>query len=499
MGGLKFNPAPGWPQPPEGWVPPPDWKPDPSWPPAPDGWLFWKPVPRTDEVVGHEQPPRKSDATVPRRSAQDPAILPGRGRREGSEDVKREDIHREGRVGHVADQAQLDETGTARRGRPERVERGEDLRHEIALLREELIELNDAVLLQRVGIYEYHHPAENSEQLRSSLKELQEETRNAIRSRRAILASDRFAYNNSLAQGRKMTQDFSRLMLRAYNAEADNCVRSVRAGSVETSKRRLDRSAETIAQLGRMMEMKVAPDYHGLRLREIELTGDYMMMKQEERERAREERERIREEKRAELELRAERERLEKECEHYKNSLSALREQGREDEAAALVERIESLEAAIATNDYRIANIRAGYVYVISNIGVFGRDVVKIGLTRRLDPLDRVRELGGASVPFPFDVHAIYFAEDAVGLEGELHKHFAAKRVNHVNLRREFFFVTPEEVREVLTQKVGNLLDFQDLPEAGQFYQSIRYWPEDVAIGGTSVEVAAVPSIVEAE
>lgn len=344
-------------------------------------------------------------------------------------------------------------------------------------LRAELIELTDAVLLQQVGIYQYHHPAENSEQYREELKVLQDAIKEAVRAGRAITASDLFAYNNSLAQGRRMTRDFAKLMLRAYNAEADNCVRSVRAASVQSSKERLGRAASSIAKLGAMMDMKVTPEYHDLRLREIEITGDYMMMRQEERERAREERERLREERRAELELQAERERLDKEREHYLNSLSALESQGRAGEADALRARLAEIDDAIAQNDYRIANIRAGYVYVISNIGAFGEGVVKIGLTRRLEPLDRIRELGGASVPFPFDVHAIYFSKDAVELENQLHKAFADRRVNHVNPRREFFFVSPEEVRDVLTEKVGNLLDFQEAPEAEQYHQSMHYWP----------------------
>lgn len=83
-----------------------------------------------------------------------------------------------------------------------------------------------------------------------------------------------------------------------------------------------------------------------------------------------------------------------------------------------------ALEDAIKQNEYRLANIRSGYVYVISNQGAFGANVVKIGLTRRLEPNDRITELGGASVPFRFDVHALFFSEDAVSLENELHTHF---------------------------------------------------------------------------
>jgi len=111
-------------------------------------------------------------------------------------------------------------------------------------------------------------------------------------------------------------------------------------------------------------------------------------------------------------------------------------------------------------------------VYVISNIGAFGKNMVKIGMTRRLEPLDRVRELGDASVPFHYDVHALIFSDDAVGLETRMHHEFADRRVNLVNLRREFFRVTPAEVREVLIRHQGSIIQWVDDPEAAEWRQS---------------------------
>jgi hypothetical protein len=275
-----------------------------------------------------------------------------------------------------------------------------------------------------------------------------------------------------------MVTDLSKLMLRAYNAEADNCVRSLRSGNITTAKRRLDSAVIAIERLGTMMEMRVNPELHALRVAELELTADFQMKVQEERERAREERELLREQKRAEQELAAERQRLEKEKAHYVSVLQSLRASGDHAAADELAARLGEIEDAIEANDYRIANIRAGYVYVISNIGAFGRGVVKIGMTRRLDPLDRVRELGDASVPFRYDVHALFFSDDAIDLENELHKAFADRRVNHVNHRREFFFATPEEVRAILAEKVGGLLEFTETPEAVEYFQSRGLWPE---------------------
>jgi len=268
-------------------------------------------------------------------------------------------------------------------------------------------------------------------------------------------------------------------MLRAYNAEAENSIRALRLGNVVTAKKRLEASRTAIAKLGHMMEMRISDNFHALRLREIELTADWLMKKQEEKETAREERERLREQRRVEKELAEERAQLDKERAHIENALLALRETGEED--LDLEARLTAIDEAIAQNDYRLANIRAGYVYVISNRGAFGPNVVKIGLTRRLEPLQRITELSGASVPFRFDVHALYFSEDAVSLERELHEHFADRAVNRANSRKEFFFATPAEVREILIEKVGNLLEFTEAAAATEYLQSIRHWPKGVS------------------
>lgn len=120
----------------------------------------------------------------------------------------------------------------------------------------------------------------------------------------------------------------------------------------------------------------------------------------------------------------------------------------------------------------RAANIRAGHIYVISNIGAFGADIIKIGMTRRLDPMDRLHELGDASVPFRYDVHAIVFSDDAVGLETHLHHQLADRRVNLVNMRREFFRARPAEVRHLLTRLDASIVEWIDEPEALEWRQS---------------------------
>jgi Meiotically up-regulated gene 113 len=125
--------------------------------------------------------------------------------------------------------------------------------------------------------------------------------------------------------------------------------------------------------------------------------------------------------------------------------------------------------------------VRVGHVYVISNVGAFGPSMVKVGMTRRLNPQDRVRELSDASVPFMFDTHALVFSEDAVGLEQQIHRALESRRVNRVNLRREFFHATPAEVRAILGQLKGAELSFTEEPEALEWHQSINLAPETAA------------------
>ena len=140
---------------------------------------------------------------------------------------------------------------------------------------------------------------------------------------------------------------------------------------------------------------------------------------------------------------------------------------------AGVRERLAEIDGQMEKVISREANIRAGYVYVISNIGAFGERMVKIGLTRRLEPMDRIRELGDASVPFRFDVHAMIFSDNAVGLETQLHQRLADRKVNLVNSAREFFYATPAEVRDLLADIAGqHLLEYTETPAAAEWRAS---------------------------
>ena len=495
---MRYNPPPGWPQPPQGWVPPAGWNPDPSWPDPPEGWQFW--------VSDHEADEDHEGEAASTQSDRDPLFDPRPpSDRDAGRDHSEEAAPLERESGDGSPLAPASAPASARTaGAPPAgpsaaastpaspaVDSGDsalltrirELEQALAVSRagergdESVVELSDQRVLQDAGIYRYHHPLEDAAAFKDRLDSVNVRMDDFVKTGRAVLASDLFTFDGSLAKGRRMTADFSRLMLRAYNAEADNCVRSLRSGNVRTAKARLERAMSAIERLGAIMEMRVNPEYHQVRVEELELTADFQMKVQEEKERAREQRAELREQQRVEKELAAEREQLDKERAHYVGVLEALLAKGDDAAVAELEGRLHDIDAAIEANDYRAANIRAGYIYVISNLGALGPNVVKIGMTRRLEPRDRVRELADASVPFLYDTHALFFSEDAITLENELHKAFADRRVNHVNARREFFFASPAEVRALLVEKVGGLLEFSEEPEAPEYFQSRGLWP----------------------
>jgi len=349
----------------------------------------------------------------------------------------------------------------------------EELTTQLNELKDEVVTTEETALLQEAGVYEYRHPLSDSVEYKDALKALKARVKEMARADGgAVRGNTNWRVDGSAAQGRKMVRDFSKLMLRAYNAEADNLARGMKPYQLESAVERLTKVTATIARLGRTMDIHISGPYHELRVYELELTADYREKRAEEKEKEREERELLREEQRAQKEMEKERARLEKERQHYLNSLEVLRAKGDIEAVARLEAELGEIDKAITDVDYRAANVRAGYVYVISNIGSFGEGIVKVGLTRRLEPRDRVRELGDASVPFRFDVHAIHFSDDAVGIEAELHRRLADRRVNKVNMRREFFYATPAEVKQHLLDVAGDLLSFEEIPEASEYHQS---------------------------
>ncbi len=347
-------------------------------------------------------------------------------------------------------------------------------REEIRELGKKALDLREYADLQDDGLYDYENPAENSVELSAKLAENRARQKSMVKNKTAVHTTTGFTFNNSASKGRKFLNDMSRMALSLYNAEAENCVKSVKAGNLETSIKRLNRCHERIERFGKFIDLYITWEYRHLRIEELQLTAQYMQAVQAEKESERERRAELREQAKAQKELEAEMARLRKEQEHYRNVLEKMKEQGNQEEAAKLEARLAEIDKSINDVDYRAANIRAGYVYVISDVGAFGERMVKIGMTRRLDPMDRVRELSDASVPFKFDVHALFFSKDAVSLETMLHHEFEDRRVNKVNARKEFYYCTPQEVLDKLKEKNVAVVEYRVEPEAEEYRISRR-------------------------
>lgn len=350
----------------------------------------------------------------------------------------------------------------------------ERLINEEAALQEKLHPMRVQVKLEEAGFTEYDHPAKDSVELAAALRDLRKDVQMAVRSYSAVESLDDFEPPHTKSGRNKLAKDSARLALMAFNSQVDSIIEAASARNYEASLAKIFKAAEVVERQCTVTGVRIKPNYVELRARELQLAVDHLKAKQLEKELEKERKAELREQAKAERELQAERERLEKERQHYLNVLKTVEEIGDEAETARLKQQIVEIEKGINDVEKREANIRAGYVYVISNIGSFGERMVKIGMTRRLDPMDRVRELGDASVPFNFDVHALFFSDDAVSVETELHHRFADKRVNRINARREFFYATPAEVREVLKDIAGNLLEFTEEPEAEQYRLSLE-------------------------
>lgn len=356
------------------------------------------------------------------------------------------------------------------------------LEKEAAELQKKIITFNDDILVQEFGLYHPRYHFDSSSIYAQHLAYNREQQKALLKSNMAATGNMNFTYNNSKAQGNKMVKDMQKLLLRAFNSECDEIIRNVKYNNYNMSLRKLTTSSEAISKLGTMLMISITPAYFNLKKQELDLTIEYKIQQQEEKEALKAARAEQREQAKVQKEIKAERKKIEKEMSHYQTAYEKLNAQlslhpddsDLLNKKAELEDKLTDIDKALSDIDYRQANMKAGYVYIISNIGSFGENVYKIGMTRRLDPQERIDELGDASVPFNFDVHAMIFSDDAPALETALHHAFENRKVNMVNQRREFFNVTLDEIKEVIKNNFDKTVEFVDIPDAEQYRISQR-------------------------
>ena len=362
--------------------------------------------------------------------------------------------------------------------------RKENLEKEISSLsssidsmKKEAIFFEDAITYQEFGLHTPRYSFITSEEYKKELDRVRADQKAMIKNDTAIAGSKTWTVDGSKSKGNKMIKDMKKLFLRAFNSDCEDTISKVKYSNYDMSLKKIYQSAESIQKLGTMMSLSITPQYINSKVDELRLSFEYQQKKQEEKEAQKAARAEMREAARLQKEIEAQRKKIEKEQTHYQTAYEKLLKQLESDpnnddllqKKSEIESQLADIDKAIKDIDYREANQRAGYVYIISNIGAFGENVYKIGMTRRLDPQDRIDELGDASVPFNFDVHAMIFSHDAPALESALHKAFENRKLNMVNTRREFFNVTLDEIKEVVKKNFDKTVEFVDIPDAEQY------------------------------
>jgi DNA repair exonuclease SbcCD ATPase subunit len=364
----------------------------------------------------------------------------------------------------------------------------DDLSHQNNLLK-------DNLEIAEFGIYEPHFDYETSEIFKERIKDVRQEQKQLIKDGAAVLGGEGWTVNDSVQKGRVMTNKQKKLMLRAFNGECDSFISNVSWSNETRMEERIIKSAAAIDKMGETQGLTISSKYSSLKLKEMRLTHEYRLKKYYEKEEQRLIREQMREEEKAkrdfekaQKEAKKEEDMLIKAMQKAQNEISKATEEERARFESQLAELQAQLKEAEEKNQRAISmaqQTKSGHVYVISNIGSFGENIYKIGMTRRLEPLDRVRELGDASVPFRFDVHAMIYSENAPELENNLHKAFEKNRLNYVNRRREYFNLSLDEIKKVVEENHGEI-EFIFEPEAKEFRESLAI-RENILSGKTEV------------
>jgi hypothetical protein len=336
---------------------------------------------------------------------------------------------------------------------------------------------DEEIELAELGFYKPHYDFDTSEKYKEERAFVKSKQKEMILSKTAIFCHKEWTVEGSKAKGRTMTNRGIRLTARAFNNECDSAISNVSWNNAERMEQRVDKAFNAINKLNESNAIEISSEYLQLKVEELRLAQEYKEKKQQEKVEQAEIRQQMREEAKLEQEM----EKALKDEERYQKLLDKAKIEAEKstgvkleklkEKMAALGVELEEAHAKSERAKSMAQQTKAGHIYVISNIGSFGEGVYKVGMTRRLEPLDRVKELGDASVPFLFDIHAMIYSDDAPNMEKALHKTFDTKRVNLVNNRKEFFSVKLEDIGKEV-RKISSDAEFTLTAEAREYRES---------------------------
>ena len=371
-------------------------------------------------------------------------------------------------------------------------------------LRKEVSVFESKLDLIEFGIYEPVYDFERSDDYRAEQNKVIELQKSMIADDSAAMCNANWTVEGSEAKGRAVVKVYKKLMLRAFNGECDVLIAKVKWNNVNQMIERMQKLFDAINKLGVGFKVYLNSRYFDLKIKELSLEYEYQVKRQKEKEEIKAIQEELREEERAKREYEQAQREAEKEEANYQKALEKARaefESTTGDKHEKLQAKTDKLELELKEAQEKkeramsmAQQTKRGHVYIISNIGSFGENVYKIGMTRRLEPTDRVKELGDASVPFQFDIHAMIYSDEAPTLENELHKAFTNKKVNMLNNRKEFFNVTIDEIEEKVGE-IGIAAEFSKLPEAMEYRETLAILQKL----NSQVEPKTVEQLIEEE
>jgi hypothetical protein len=359
----------------------------------------------------------------------------------------------------------------------------EQLIRDIDSFKKQLAHFSDEIDLRQSGVVKLEYDFGTSEAFAEKLEEIRSRQKELVKNKDAIKCDKEWTVGGSKAEGKKMMDRLIKLGLNAFNYQCDNIILNVKYNNYDKSKEKIIKLQETIEKLLEVNECYVNKEYIKLKFQELDLAFGYQEKLYEEKEEQKRIRAQMQEEEKVRKEIEKAKLDAEKEEQYYEKALDKARKELEKKQG----EEFEQLQAKIRDMEQQLQEAhekkeralsmaeqtKRGHVYIISNIGSFGENVLKIGMTRRLDPMERIYELGDASVPFEFDVHAMIFSEDAPDLEKKLHSHFTEKRTNQVNIRKEFFNISISEIEKVCSE-MKLKVELTKAAEAREYYQTLE-------------------------
>lgn len=376
---------------------------------------------------------------------------------------------------HLASKCQTFEAELAERSAEELIEalyvQNAEFEEKIAYGRQMLGKLTGAHLKAqtkvekiKAGLPPPNFKADDNEDLKATIQRIRDKQYRLIENNKATTSLSEWSWFGSKSDGKTLIKTYNKLMIGAFNAEVDLARSKMRHGSYDTAITKLEKSVKALEKLAETVNVLISPQYLQAKEEELQIWHSDLVRRQEEKEQRMRERALLRQQNQ-ELGRGSDdddEEELGNELDACEKDLAKAREMALQiagDDLAEMELKIAEIEEERRRIEEKFQRsisqaqiTRAGYLYVISNIGSFGEDICKIGMTRRLEPMDRVVELGDASVPYRFDVHTLAFVQDAPKLEKQIHNALTDKRVNMENHRKEFFYVTPAEAKGVMEE-----------------------------------------------